>query len=158
MAIANQPIKTISHQELYDRDFYLWIEKAVTLLQAGNLGDLDLENLIDEIESMGRSEKRSISSNLEIILMHLLKYKYQPDRRSNSWRYTLLEHRRRLYKDFKISPSLKRYFLEEFADAYISARKLASVETDIPINNFPAVSPFSPEQVLDEDYLPEDVA
>lgn len=156
MAIApHQVSPNISHQSLYEQDFCLWVEQAMTLLREGNLKELDLENLLEEIEDMGRSEKRSISSNLEVVLMHLLKYKYQPSKRSSSWRYTIIEHRRRLFKDFKISPSLKKYFLEEFADAYAGARKLASVETEIPIHTFPLESPFTPEQVLDEDYLPE---
>jgi Domain of unknown function DUF29 len=152
MAIANQ---VISHKDLYKLDFYLWLEQAAILLRAGNLKELDLENLVDEIECMGRSEKRRIVSNLEIIIIHLLKYKFQPEKRSNSWLYTLLEHRRRLYKDFIDSPSLKRYFIQEFADAYLGARKLAALETEININIFPLDSPFTPDQVLDEDFLPD---
>lgn len=157
MAIApNQVSQITSHQALYEQDFCLWVEQAVNLLRKGDLNALDLENLIEEIEDMSRSDKRTLESNLEIILMHLLKYRYQPNKRSNSWRYTLIEHRLRLYKAFKNSPSLKKYFLEEFAEAYSGARKLASVETEIPINTFPLESPFTPEQVLDEDYLPEE--
>ncbi len=87
--------------------------------------------------------------------MHLLKYKYQPNKRTNSWRYTIVEHRQRIRKAFKNSPSLKRHFLEEFADVYLDARKLASVETDISIDAFPITCPFAADQVLDEDYLPE---
>jgi hypothetical protein len=87
--------------------------------------------------------------------MHLLKYKYQPDKRSNSWRYTIIEHRLRLHKAFKHSPSLKRYFLQEFADCYQIARKLASAETGIAIATFPMESLFTAEQTLDEDFLPE---
>lgn len=148
--------KTTSHSEIYEQDFSLWLEQAVQLLREGNLEALDIENLVEEIESMGRSERQAVKSNLEIILMHLLKYKYQSEKRSNSWRYTLLEHRRRLAEAFKASPSLKRYFLQEFKDCYLGARKLASVETGIPIMTFPIDTPFTPEQTLDEDYLPED--
>jgi hypothetical protein len=144
-----------SHQALYEQDFYLWIEKAAALLQEGNLEELDLENLIEEIECMGRSEKRSISSNLEVILMLLLKYKYQPDKRSNSWRYTIIEHRRRISKELRESPSLKKYFLDIFADEYDGSRKLAAAETGINIENFPIDAPFTPDQALDEDFLPE---
>jgi hypothetical protein len=88
--------------------------------------------------------------------MHLLKYKYQPEKRSNSWRYTIIEHRLRLHKAFKHSPSLKRYFLQEFADCYLNARKLASAETGLAIATFPIESPFTAEQTLDEEFLPED--
>jgi len=140
---------------LYEQDFYLWLEETAALLKAGTFEKLDVENLVEEIECMGRSEKKSVESNLEVILVHLLKYKYQPEKRSNSWRVTLLEHRRRLKRDFRISPSLKRYFLEIFAECYQGARKLASVETEMAITTFPQASPFTPEQVLDEDFLPE---
>ena len=157
MAIApNQVSQNTSHQALYTQDFYLWIDQAMSLLREGNLKELDLENLLEEIEDMGSSQKSALESNLEVILMHLLKYKYQQNKRSSSWRYTIIEHRRRLYKAFKKSPSLKKYFLEEFADAYAGARKLAAVETEISIDTFPLESPFTPEQVLNEDYLPED--
>ncbi|MFM7790057.1 MAG: DUF29 domain-containing protein, partial [Microcystis panniformis] len=123
--------------------------------KARNLAELDIDNLIEEIADMGSSQKQAIESNLEIVLMHLLKYKYQPDNRSNSWRYTLLEHRRRIQKAFKTSPSLKRHFLTEFAEAYETARELASAETGLDINLFPLESPFTTEQTLDKEYLPE---
>jgi hypothetical protein len=104
---------------------------------------------------MGSIQKHGLESNLEVVLMHLLKYKYQPEKRSNSWRSTLFEHRRRLEKAFKTSPSLKRHFTEEFHDCYKAARKLASLETNIFIDTFPLKCPFTAEQALDEDYLPE---
>ena len=155
MAIANQTQTSISHRNLYGQDFCLWVEQALVLLREGNLTDLDLENLLEEIADMSNSQKQALESNLKILLMHLLKYQYQPDKRTNSWRYTIIEHRQRIHKAFKNSPSLKRHFLEEFADVYLEARKLASVETGIPINTFPITSPFTDSQVLDEDYLPE---
>ncbi|MEI6427797.1 MAG: DUF29 domain-containing protein [Pseudanabaena sp. ELA607] len=145
----------ISHHDLYEQDFCLWVERALVLLREGNLRDLDLENLLEEISDMSNSQKQALESNLKVILMHLLKYKYQPDKRTNSWRYTIVEHRQRIRKAFKNSPSLKRHFLEEFADVYLDARKLASVETNIAIDTFPITSPFTASQILDEDYLPE---
>ena len=156
MAIANQTKQQqISHHDLYEQDFCLWVDKALVLLREGNLTDLDLANLLEEIEDMSNSQKQALESNLKIILMHLLKYKYQSDKRTSSWRYTIVEHRQKIRKAFKNSPSLKRHFLEEFADVYLDARKLASVETNIDIDNFPITSPFTEFQVLDEDYLPE---
>ena len=159
MAIANQtPTQTqpaISHHDLYEQDFCLWIEKALLLLREGNLRDLDLENLLEEIADMSNSQKQALESNLQVILMHLLKYKYQPDKRTNSWRYTILEHRQRIRKAFKNSPSLKRHFLQEFADVYLDARKLAAIETGLPINTFPIECPFTTEQAADEAYFPE---
>ena len=75
--LANQTPTSISHRELYEQDFYLWVEQAVKLLSENRLSELDRENLIEEIGDMGRSEKLSLESNLEVVLMHLLKYKYQ---------------------------------------------------------------------------------
>lgn len=144
-----------SHHDLYEDDFCLWIEQALVLLRQGNLRDLDLENLLEEIEDMGNSQKQALESNLKVILMHLLKYKYQPEKRSNSWLYTLTEHRQRIRKAFKNSPSLKRHFLQEFADVYLDAKKLAAIETGLSSQTFPAASPFTPDQVTDEEYLPE---
>ena len=122
MAIANQTKQQqISHHDLYEQDFCLWVDKGLVLLREGNLTDLDLANLLEEIEDMSNSQKQALESNLKIILMHLLKYKYQSDKRTSSWRYTIVEHRQKIRKAFKNSPSLKRHFLEEFADVYLVA-------------------------------------
>jgi hypothetical protein len=124
-------------------------------LQHGKLPEVDMVNLIEELEAMGRSEKSAIESNLRILLMHLLKYKYQSEKRTNSWLFTIREHRKRLRNDFKNSPSLKRYFLEVFQECYQDARELAADETGLSINTFPVESPFSQEDTLNPDYLPE---
>jgi hypothetical protein len=152
---AKHPETSVTSPQLYDRDYYLWLQETAKLLRHGEFDRLDIENLVEEIESMGRSDKHAVESNLEIVLMHLLKYSYQAKRRSNSWRFTLLEHRNRLFKAFKDSPSLKVHFDQTFAASYQQARKLAAAETGLPIAIFPQDSPFTPEQALDEDYLPE---
>ncbi|OKH26957.1 hypothetical protein NIES1031_09490 [Chroogloeocystis siderophila 5.2 s.c.1] len=140
---------------LYEQDYYLWLEKTSSLLRDGRLSELDIPHLIEEIEDMGRSEKKAVKSNLIIILMHLLKYKYQPEKRSNSWLLTIFEHRRRLRDDFADSPSLKRYFDEVFEQCYKDARISAAIETGLPTETFPKQSPFTPEEALNADYLPE---
>lgn len=146
---------TQSSIPLYEQDHYNWLEKTAKLLRDGKLAELDRLNLAEEIEDMGRSEKRAVESNLEIVLRHLLKYKYQPERRSNSWRFTILEHRDRLIKSFRDSPSLRPYFASIFIDCYESACKKAAVETGLPLNTFPDPSPFTPEETLNPDFLPE---
>jgi Domain of unknown function DUF29 len=147
--------RNITHSQVYDQDFCLWLEQTANLLKERNLAELDIENLIEEIETMGRSEKRSVTSNLEIILIHLLKYKYQPQKRSNSWRYTLIEHRLRLLEEFENSPSLRKYFAEKLDNCYLRAKELASVETGLNMVTFPQESPFTSEQILDKSFLPE---
>ncbi len=140
---------------LYDKDYCLWLEETVQLLREGRLTELDINNLIEEIEDMGRSEKKAVKSNLKIVLCHLLKYKYQPEKRSRSWLSTIFEHRDRLEDDFAESPSLKRYFDQVFEPCYQKARKQASIETGFPLETFPINCPFTTEEVLDMDYLPE---
>jgi len=141
--------------KLYDRDFCLWAEEMAKLLREGKFTEIDLEHLIEEVEDMSGSQKRALLSNLRVLLMHLLKYKYQPEKRSKSWRSTIIEHRIRLEEAFEESPSLKEYFPEIFDKAYQKAKKQAAQETELPLNTFPDESPFTPEQTLDEDFLPK---
>lgn len=140
---------------LYEQDYYLWLTTTSQQLRQGNLARIDLPNLIEEIEDMGKSERKAIRSNLRILLMHLLKYKYQPEKRSNSWLFTMREHRQRLQDSFRDSPSLKPYCQEIFNDCYRDARELASDETGLLIDTFPDSSIFSYEETLNTDYLPE---
>ncbi|PHJ66100.1 hypothetical protein VF14_16150 [Nostoc linckia z18] len=144
-----------SGSDLYEQDFYLWIQTTAELLKQKNFTQLDLENLIEEIQTMGRSEKKALRSNLEVVLMHLLKYKYQSEKRSGSWRATIREHRKRLKEALEESPSLKPYFDEVLRQCYDHARLLAADETELAVAIFPEQSPFTPEQVLDPDFLPE---
>ncbi|MEH2193202.1 MAG: DUF29 domain-containing protein [Nostoc sp.] len=147
--------QTTSGSDLYEQDFYLWIQTTAELLKQGRLTELDLENLIEEIETMGRSEKKALRSNLEVVLMHLLKYKYQAEKRSGSWRARIREHRKRLREALEESPSLKPYFGEVFGLCYDNARLLAADETELHPAIFPEQSPFTPEQALNPDFLPE---
>ncbi len=146
----------VSTVALYELDFYLWLENTANLLKKRQLNAIDYDNLIEEIESMGRSEKDALESNLEQLLMHLLKWKYQPDKRSNSWQYSIAEHCLRLKKAFKKSPSLKRYLEEVFDDCYQDARLLASRETGLSKETFPIICPFAKENIFNPEYLPED--
>jgi hypothetical protein len=140
---------------LYEQDFFLWLEVTARLLEERRFSDIDIINLIEEIESMGRSEKHALQSNLVIVLVHLLKYKYQPERRSKSWLASILEHRRRLRVCFEDSPSLKPYFTEVFERCYQDARRQAVVETGLPFDRFPDKPPFTPEEALDSEFLPD---
>lgn len=141
---------------LYEQDYYLWIEKTVEQLRQNQLQEIDIQNLIEELETMGRSEKRAVQSNLTVLLMHLLKYKYQPNKRSQSWRSTIVEHRRRLLILFKDSPSLKGYSQEIFAECYQDARQDAATETQLKVSVFPDECPFNLEVVLKVDYLADE--
>jgi hypothetical protein len=146
----------INSLALYEEDYYLWLENTAQLLRDGKLSELDLPNLIEEIEDMGRSEKRAVKSNLIRILQHLLKWKYQPEKQSDSWLSTIVEHRQRIILAFEDSPSLKNYYLEVFNKCYQDARKNAATETRLPLETFPNQSPFTIEDTLNPNYLPDD--
>jgi hypothetical protein len=141
--------------ELYEQDFCQWAEQMAQLLREGNFAELDLDNLIEEVEDMSSSQKRALLSNLRVLLMHLLKYRYQPEKRSPSWRNSIIEHRLRIQEAFEDSPSLKPHFLENFDKVYQKARKQAALETELPIQTFPDDCPFAWELVLDDDWMPE---
>ena len=142
-------------QKLYEEDFYLWIQTTAKLLQEKRFNEVDLDNLIDEVEALGRSERKAIRSNLKVLLMHLLKYQYQSQKRSNSWLSTIKEHRQRLRDDLKDSPSLKPYLRDIFAAIYVDARLEAAAETGLSLETFPLECPFSPEQTLNPEFLPD---
>ncbi|MGK7893439.1 MAG: DUF29 domain-containing protein [Xenococcus sp. (in: cyanobacteria)] len=147
------PVKT--HFKLYEQDFCLWIENTAHLLEERQFSQLDLENLVEEIRTMGKSEKNALESNLIIVFLHLLKWQYQPDKRSRSWESSIFEHRRRIHKAFKNSPSLKPFFTDIFAECYQYGRKQASIETGLSLAAFPIESPFTIDNILDENFLPE---
>ena len=138
---------------LYEQDYYLWLETTAKLLREGQLSALDAAHLLEEIEDMGRSERRAVYSNLKILLMHLLKYRYQPQKRSNSWISSIVEHQQRLKKAFKESPSLQPYYVEVFNECYQDARELAAAETGLAIEDFPVETLFTPQEILNSDYL-----
>ena len=146
----------INPNNLYEKDYQLWLENIVYKLKNKAFDQIDLDNLIEEIKSLGRSEKNALRSNLRVLLVHLLKWKYQQSKRSNSWQYTITEHSIRLNEAFKTSPSLKNYFREVFGECYADARKLAAKETGLSMETFPLECPFSAQNLLDYDYLPED--
>ncbi|MGV2831466.1 DUF29 domain-containing protein [Myxosarcina sp. GI1(2024)] len=144
----------VNSTNLYEQDYYLWLKNTVQLLRDNRLSELDKLNLIEELEDMGRSEKRAVKSNLTILFMHLLKYKYQPEKISKSWLRTIVEHRRRLLILLEESPSLKNYLQEVWHNCYQAARQDAATETLLPLTTFPVDCPFSSEEILNPNYLP----
>lgn len=144
------PVKLTS----YESDYALWAAEQGMLLREGRLDRLDLENLAEEIESLGSSNKRQIESRMAILLMHLLKWYYQPEFRCGSWRSTILEQRTRIGRVIKDSPSLKHYPAEILADEYSTAREKASMETTVYLELIPTSCPYTIEQILDPKFLP----
>ncbi len=139
----------------YDKDFYAWTQEQANLLRAGKFSEIDVENLAEELDSMGRSDRREIDSRLEVLLAHLLKWQVQVTFRSPSWRGTIREQRRRIAKLVRESPSLRPVIDQLLPEAYEEARQKAVNETGLPETSFPAECPFTPEQLLAEDFLPD---
>jgi len=140
---------------LYENDFYGWVQHQAHMLRTRNLSALDFENLIEEVESMGRSEQRALESRLEILLMHLLKWQFQSRLKGPSWRFTIKEQRRRIAKLLKKNSSLVSILTEVFKDAYESALLLAAEETGLDESLFPSICPWSFEQAMDETFWPQ---
>ena len=119
--------------------------------------DVDTEHLAEELEDMGKREKRALRSGTVVLLVHLLKYTYQPEHLSPSWIGTIREQRKPMRDLLEDSPSLKTRFAEEIEDSYISARMLAAGETGLPETLFPEDCPFTLHQLLDEKFWPSEV-
>ncbi|MBF2047068.1 MAG: DUF29 domain-containing protein [Leptolyngbya sp. IPPAS B-1204] len=144
-----------SHQpSLYETDYLQWIETTLEKLRQQDYAAIDWENLIEEIADMGRSERQAFESNLIVLLLHLLKWQYQSSMRSGSWKGSIVEHRRRIRKAIKDSPSLKPYLEKIFSECYRDAVEQASAETGLPVTSFPGESPYTPAQVLDANFFP----
>ncbi|MBW4528053.1 MAG: DUF29 domain-containing protein [Phormidium tanganyikae FI6-MK23] len=141
----------ISQFDLYEADYYLWLQDTIEKLKHQNYEQVDWENLLDEIEDMPKRERRSLESNLVVVLLHLLKWQYQFSQRSGSWSGSIIEHRRRIRKALRDSPSLKRYLEEVLEECYESAVQQASAETELPIGEFPKECPYSIAEVLEAD-------
>ena len=129
-------------KNLYDQDFALWIEKTVKQLKSGDLSQVDLENLIEEVESLGKSQRKAVDNFLTRLLEHLLKrcYVVLPDC-YRGWEIEIRNFRKELKKEFKYSPSLKRFMIEILEECYREA--LEAVKEDYPDSNFPDVCPFA---------------
>jgi Domain of unknown function DUF29 len=141
---------------LYETDFYAWTREQGRLLRERRWAELDLDGLVDEVECIGRSEKREIGDRLTILLAHLLKWKYQPGHRGTNWTGPIFEHRGQLASILEGSPSLWSFFREQVEDRYLSGRLLAAKESGIAFGLFPEGCPFSTDQVLDLHFFPED--
>ena len=135
---------------LYNQDFHAWAQHQVELLRSGQLAKLDIENLVEEIESLGRQERQELRNRLGILLGHLLKWHYQPEARTKSWAATIQEQRRRIQRHLKENPSLKPYLAEAIAIGYEDGLDLVNRETPLDPNQLPQVCPFSEADIFEQ--------
>jgi hypothetical protein len=138
----------------YDDDFYAWTQEQARLLRAGELAEVDHENAAEELEDMGRSLRNELRNRLAVLVMHLLKWQHQPLLQSRSWSSTIREQRQEIADLLDESPSL-RSALHDLSRVYARARTKAATETGFPETMFAAECPYTPEQILNEDFLPE---
>lgn len=139
----------------YDEDLYTWSLEQANLLKEHKFDQIDLEHIIEEIEDMSKSEKRALQAFLETLLMHLLKWQYQPAYQGRSWKFTIIEQRKRIESHLLENPGLKSKLQELTEKAYMYAVTGAVRETGLDIQVFPQTCPWTYEQFINEDFWPK---
>jgi hypothetical protein len=143
--------KTLDKPSLYDTDYVAWLEEQAAHLRAGRLSALDVLNLVEELEGLARSDRHELANRLETLILHLLKWDHQPDQRSNRWRASVAEQRRRIRRLLKESPSLRRSLEGAAREVYPDAIEQAAIETQLSETAFPATLPYSLEQLFERE-------
>ena len=149
--------KALDQPSLYDTDYVAWLEEQVAHLRAGRLRALDVENVAEELESLMKKERRQLENRLEVLILHLLKWDHQPDQRSNRWRSTVAEQRRRLGRLLQDSPGLKQEVEPMCRKAYSGAVQGAAIETRVSETAFPQTLPYSVEQIFERELPAEEL-
>lgn len=139
---------------LYETDIYAWSQQQVALLRAEDFAEVDWHNVIEEIDSVGVSQRNELRNRLKILILHLLKWQFQPNCRSKSWRASIDEQRGSVEDLFADNPSLRRLFSESVEITYPRAVRDAHKQTGLPKQIFPVACPYTLEELLDEDFYP----
>jgi hypothetical protein len=143
---------------LYETDFYAWTQQQANLLRHCHWNQLDLSNLIEEIEALGRKERQELRNRLSVLIGHLLKWQYQPEQRSRSLLATIRVQRRETLTLLSENPSLKSYITQALQNAYANGKDLASGETNLPLSTFPKECSYTLEEILSEGFYPGEPA
>ena len=155
MIASNNFLSTVDKRSLYEQDYAQWLEVMTGLVRERKYEQLDWENLLEELESMGKNEQRELESRLIVLLMHLLKFQYQPSHRTKSWQNTIRNQRTEIGLLLKKSPSLRARLLFFVEEAYPVARFDAADETDLPLEIFGDRVLYSLAEILDKSWLPQ---
>ena len=140
---------------LYDEDYYAWLQTTTGLLQQRRFAEIDIAHIIEELEDMGKRERRALESHIRNVTLHLLKWCYQSQKRGTSWQKSIRNGRIEIQKLLRDSPSLTSHVSQMIEDEYPAAKADAVDETGLTEKTFPALCPFSQEQILNADYWPE---
>jgi len=153
--MQSQLDKTAANQsELYDEDFFEWTRRSAELLRAGRFDHADIAHIAEEIEDMGKRDLRALGSHVEVLLAHLLKWQFQPEKRSASWQNTVAVQRAGVARLLAQYPSFRSRIEPDLAVNYEFAVRRAVRETGLPRSRFPSECPFTVEQILDPEFLP----
>lgn len=153
MGAVKEPVAT-----LYDTDFAAWAQQQADALRARQLDRLDYDNLIEEIESMGKQQQAELVSRLAVLLAHLLKWQHQSATRSvhgRSWQLTVKEQRRQVERHVRRNPSLQSYVVEAMSEGYGDALVIAARDSDLSEDEFPRTCPWRFDQLMTIDWMPE---
>jgi hypothetical protein len=145
----------MSNQQLYDQDFYAWTNEQAGLLRAGRLSEADVEHIAEEIGNMSKTEGRELVSRLRVLLLHLLKWRYQPGRRGRSWEGCIVDTRDELDDHLRDNPSLKSQIPDALQVAYRRAVLDAATETDLNKSTFPQSCAWTYDEIMDPNFWPD---
>ena len=139
----------------HDKDIYGWAVHTARLLREKKMDEVDFENIIEEMEALGRSERHELMNRLSLVIAHLLKWQFQPTMRGHNWKYTIKEQRAQSKVHAEDNPSLKSQMNEIISKAYKIAVSRAARETKLEEKSFPSQCPYTFEQIMDEEFYPE---
>jgi len=136
----------------YAEDYAAWVQHQIELMRAGRWAEIDRERLIDEVEDLGKSEFNAFVSAIEVVIVHMLKWDHQPERRTRSWIASIVEHRRRIQRSLRENPSYQARIVEATESAYETGQAKASGETNLPLATFPAENPYDWDAITSREH------
>ncbi|HYD47424.1 MAG TPA: DUF29 domain-containing protein [Terriglobales bacterium] len=152
---TNLAIKSDEPDSLYDRDFAAWSSRTAALLRHRRFDEVDFDHLAEEVEDLGKRDLKELHSRVQVLLAHLLKWRYQRARRSRSWRSTIVAQRLEIEALLAQSSSLRPKIATGLARNYAGAVRRAAADTGLPAEHFPEACPFKTQQILNHDFLPD---
>jgi hypothetical protein len=155
MKSHNRAVVQPRSQDLYDQDFLAWTEQTAALLRGSRFAEIDVDHLAEEVDDMGKRDLREANGRLRVLLVHLLKWRHQPRKRSRSWRSTIVTQRQEIADLLQQSPSVRRKLSAGLATTYSAAVARAVAQTNLKESTLDRQCPFTLNQILDPKFLPD---